>query len=91
MLERLDRPGSKLPPEKLRKTFAGQVTAVYGIMEQSQSITTLYLDYHDVLENPRDAAERIQEFLGQELDLDAMSAVVDPELYRQRKTPSESN
>ena len=40
--------------------------------------------YHHVLSEPREISEKIAEFLGAALDLEAMASQVDPELYRQR-------
>jgi hypothetical protein len=44
----------------------------------------LYVSYRDALQDPRTQAERINEFLGGHLDVDAMVGVVDPTLYRNR-------
>ena len=44
----------------------------------------LYVNYRDVLQDPRTQAERIDEFLGGGMDVDAMAGVVDPSLYRNR-------
>jgi hypothetical protein len=43
------------------------------------------LPYHDVLNQPKETAEKIQEFLGVPLNIDAMIQQVDQSLYRQRK------
>ena len=37
-----------------------------------------------VLEDPVPHARRIAEFLGRDLDIEAMASIVDPELYRNR-------
>lgn len=42
------------------------------------------VDYAELLENPKGAAEGIAEFLGGELDASAMSRCIDAALYRQR-------
>jgi hypothetical protein len=44
----------------------------------------MYVSYNRVLKDPRREAERIDGFLGCDLDVDAMAGVVDPSLYRQR-------
>ena len=44
----------------------------------------LYLDFADVVADPETAANRINEFLGGGLDVEAMAMQVDPNLYRNR-------
>jgi hypothetical protein len=48
------------------------------------NIRTLYIDHRATLARPADAARAMAEFLGGGLDVDAMSAAVDPALHRQR-------
>ena len=45
----------------------------------------LELHYSRVVGDPRECAERVKRFLGRPLDVDAMVAAVDKELYRNRK------
>jgi len=45
----------------------------------------LYLDYQQVLQDPLGEAGRISQFLGEELDVQAMASVVDHNLHRQRR------
>jgi hypothetical protein len=47
--------------------------------------STLYLPYREVVEQPLPAAKRIEAFLGRPLNADAMAAVADQQLYRNRK------
>jgi len=46
---------------------------------------SLHLDYKDILERPRESAERIRSFLGMPLDVEKMIEAVDPSLYRNRR------
>lgn len=48
------------------------------------NIDILYVDYGQVLKDTPSAAKLIGDFLGKELDVDAMAGVVMPELYRNR-------
>jgi hypothetical protein len=59
-----------------------QVTAWLG--EQKQ-VRTLYVDYNQMLHDPAPTARKINAFLGGNLEVEKMVAVVDPALYRQRK------
>jgi hypothetical protein len=45
----------------------------------------LYVNYNQALAEPAAQAARLNQFLGGGLDEEAMAAVVDPSLYRQRR------
>ena len=84
MLDNLDRPGSKLPEDKLKQAYAKQIETLKQMLGAHGSITTLWVDHAEVLADPRRMARRIELFLGRDMDLEAMAAVVDPSLHRQR-------
>jgi hypothetical protein len=44
----------------------------------------LELDYAEVLKKPQEAADRVRNFLGVELQVHKMAEAVDPLLYRNR-------
>jgi hypothetical protein len=46
---------------------------------------TLDVSYNKLLESPESEIEKVNQFLGGELDTTAMLAKIDPKLYRQRK------
>jgi hypothetical protein len=50
----------------------------------------LFVNYADVLEAPREEAARINAFLGRQLDVERMVSVVQPALYRIRRSPTHS-
>ena len=62
----------------------GHLDEVRTWLRRQPHFETCYLDYQEVVSEPLAAAERIRGFLGCELDVEAMAAVVDPLLYRQR-------
>jgi hypothetical protein len=53
-------------------------------LNDSPNFAVLDVDYRHALESPREHAERVRRFLGADLDVERMSAVVDRELYRNR-------
>ena len=55
-------------------------------IEQQESIRVLYLNYRDLIEDPRSGAYRLRVFLDTALNIDAMVQVVDQSLYRRRGT-----
>ena len=46
----------------------------------------LYINYNELMANPKAYAERIAEFIGRALDVDSMVAAIDPSLYRNRRS-----
>jgi hypothetical protein len=53
-------------------------------------VECVYLEYAEILKDPLGGARAVQEFLGQPLQLEAMAAVVDPDLYRNRGEHSQA-
>lgn len=53
-------------------------------LDRQQNITTLYVSYPDLMAAPQSQVARIGEFVHVPLDLDAMTDIVDPTLYRNR-------
>ena len=84
MLKHKNRPGAKLPQDKLKASFIAQVRQIKQILGRSGVIVTHYVNYHEVLKEPYRIAEQIQLFLDLDLNLDAMVAAVEPNLHRQK-------
>ena len=72
-----------LSDERLGQIFAQQLRQVKKMLADRQ-ISTLFLGYQDVLEDPVEISTQLQAFLGNNLDQQAMRDVVDHNLYRQR-------
>ena len=51
---------------------------------QQSNLTYMDVEYNQALQSPRSLLLQVKAFLGLELDVKAMAAVVDPNLYRQR-------
>ena len=83
MLQRQGRSGGNLSDVQLGQIFERQICEVRGVLTQ-RNIPTLDVAYSDALQHPTKIAEKIQAFLGEKLDVCAMAAAVDPNLYRQR-------
>lgn len=84
MLERRGEHGAAISPSELKRVFHQQVEKVEAWLRNQTSFSTIFLDYGDVVNEPVAYAKKIREFLGQDLDVNAMAAVVRPELYRHR-------
>jgi len=85
MLARRGEAGDKVGDEVMGQLFAKHLKQVESWLAQQPNIDVMYVSYNDVLENPQDCASRINRFLGSSLDEQAMVAVVEPSLYRQRR------
>lgn len=55
-------------------------------LEGQAHLEVMEVSYGEVLREPREQMSRVRDFLQRDLDLEAMTAVVDPALYRQRKS-----
>jgi hypothetical protein len=84
MLERRGERGAAISPSELKRVFHQQVEKVEAWLRNQPSFSTIFLDYGDVVNEPVAYAKKIREFLGQDLDANAMAAVVRAELYRHR-------
>ncbi|HKF41030.1 MAG TPA: sulfotransferase domain-containing protein, partial [Candidatus Acidoferrum sp.] len=65
--------------------FRDHLYKIHSWLSSQPHIAVLRLPYHDVLNQPRESSEKIKDFLGVELHLEAMTRQVDQDLYRQRK------
>ncbi len=84
MLEHQGRSGGPLTQEKLLGLFKIELDRVYDWLGAQPNFQVLFIDYNEVLSNPAPAVEQINQFLGGDLNTQAMRDVVEPELYRQR-------
>jgi len=86
MLIRSEKPTNEISDETLAELFQKHLAKVESWMSQQPHLSVMDVDYNDLMENPAQYPAKIQEFLGVELDLNKMEGVIDPALYRQRKT-----
>jgi len=75
-----------VPEETLRATFLKHLETVADWLRTQKHMDVLYISYNRMLEDAAPFVDRINTFLGGELDAEAMRAVVDRNLYRQRAT-----
>jgi hypothetical protein len=80
----LDRRGENAGTgdERMRQLFEADLWRARYLLRNATHFDWLELEHRDFIDNPRRQAEQIRDFLGMSLDLDAMSAVVDPSLHR---------
>lgn len=87
MIERLGTEGAKLTEEDLRRGLMQHRYAALGWLKSQDAFEVLPVDYPSLVANPGDVVPKLVEFLGAERlpNADAMAAVVDPSLHRQKK------
>ncbi len=83
MLQRLGKyPG--ISDKKLISMFSKELIDVTYWCRRHKCIELYIVQYQNIIERPLVQADRIAEFLGQDLDKDAMVAAVDPMLHRNK-------
>jgi hypothetical protein len=73
--------------EQMSQLFRSELSAFRKWAPDQSHLKILDVDYNRVQADPRAELERVNEFLGGELNIDTMVAVVDAKLYRNRKAP----
>ena len=85
MLTRSGKSTGTLSHEKIIKVFETQLQKVSRYLEEHANFRVLYVHYNELISDPKPSVKAVDEFLGGELNTDAMLDVVDPSLYRQRR------
>ncbi len=85
MLRHLGEPSGDADDRVVREKFLRHLGFIRDYLDAAPGFETLYLNYGEVVRTPREAARRLNLFLGGSLDVDAMSAAVDGSLSRARK------
>ncbi len=87
MLENRGKSANPKDDAVMTTNFTRHLGQVKAWLRQQDHIDVLYLRYADVVAEPETALQRIQSFLGQPLQLEAMLAEVQPQLHRNRMAP----
>jgi hypothetical protein len=83
MLERRGET-SETEDERMVELYENDLWKANYLLKHQPQFETLEVHYRQVLDEPLEAARQINEFLGGQLDIQKMAAVVDPDLYRNR-------
>src|SRR5262249_56192146 len=67
MLIRRGEPADKVPDDKMAAMFNKHVAQVEACLAAQPNISILYVNYNEVMKDPRPHAERINAFLGRSL------------------------
>jgi len=83
MLERRGE-ASHTEDEDLLKMYQAHLEKIEFQLRFRPNFEALYVDYAEAIRDPASAARQIADFVGGDLDVDRMAAVVDGSLYRNR-------
>ncbi|CAK8716561.1 Sulfotransferase domain-containing protein [Candidatus Electrothrix laxa] len=87
MLLRRGEDPHKVSDEELSAMYSKHLRHIESwIQEHHNHVSCLKVNYNQLLSNPKSIVQEIDSYLGGGLDVAAMSAVIDPKLYRNRKT-----
>jgi hypothetical protein len=82
MLARTGRKGAS--HEMIRSAFQNHLAKLADWLDSQSHMRVLRLNYPEVIAQPQAQAERIKDFLGEDLNVAKMVVAVDPSLYRNR-------
>jgi len=71
-------------PVALSKSFEKEIERVEAWAESQPNVDILFVNYPELIEDPKMQIIRVKDFLTQDLDSEKMMKVIDPELYRNR-------
>jgi hypothetical protein len=86
MLIRRGENPDKVKDEDIAALFGKHLSKVIGWAKKQKNVRFMEVDYNVALKNAVPIIKKVNKFLGGDLDTEAMFAVVDPALYRQRKS-----
>lgn len=84
MLRRRGLPDTGPDDSVMTRLFEKELARANAWIESASNVSCLRVSYRAVVEHPREHAKRIDAFLGGDLDVEAMMAVADRNLYRQK-------
>ena len=84
MLERIGKQGAKVGDGKMAELFKSQLAEFDKWTASRNNFSIISVEYKDMIASPGTQCEKINNFLGGVLDIDASVAAVDPSLYRKR-------
>ena len=84
MLERSGKPGGGISDDQMEALFAGELAKCEKWLAGQPNFNVLYINHRDMINDGPGQVQKIANFLDGGLDIDAMAAVIDPALYRNR-------
>jgi len=88
MLQQLNRDQGGVDDATMATKLDAHLRKIEGWIPRQPNMSCMYVTYDEVVLDPRGHAERLANFLGGNLDVDAMARSVDASLYRSRPVSS---
>ena len=85
MLEREGKGGNG--DDEIGELFAKHLKHITGWLELRPNISTLYINYRDIIDDPHMQAKILNQFVDNRLNVEKMIAVIDKSLYRNKVNP----
>lgn len=85
MLLRRGEPADTVSDERMAQLFSTHLENIETWLRAQPNIEVSYVDYNQALVTPGECADAVNQFLGLDLKVDEMTAVIDGILYRQRR------
>ena len=85
MLARSGQPDDKVSDEKMAELYEKHLHSVETWLSKQSNMEVFYVSYNTILAEPQNALRNVNNFLGGDLDLQAMVTAVDPDLNRERR------
>ncbi len=86
MLENRSEDTEKVTDDQMAAEFEAHLKETFGWMKKQPNIRFIEVNYNRVMDEPAPELKKVADFLNNQVDLEAMKAVIDPKLYRQRKS-----
>ena len=87
MFERLQKAPDKIDDLVLSRKFNVHLANIQRWIKGKNNMECLNLNYGETIRDPIGQAKKIVGFLGRSLSVDAMTGVINPDLYRNRMQP----
>ena len=85
MLARRGKDSSSVTDDELSKKFNMHLKNIKEWLANQPNFDVMYVTYHEVIQNRRDHCIKINEFLGNRLDVKQMIGAIDKTLYRNKR------
>ena len=86
MLERRGEAPGHSDDKEMARMFAAHLSKVEQQLKNRSNCEVLYVEHRATLQTPSEVALKVGQFLGDRLDVEKMTSVVDDQLYRNRAT-----
>ena len=86
MLLRKGIPHDPVADAEMARLFTSHLVEMERWLAAQENFTVIYLWYNELLSNPQQALHRLDEFFRRTLDVSRMAEIIDPALYRNRKS-----